>query len=49
MGLYATNQRGKYPVWQNLDHAGFFPGSGIILVTVTVSEFRVAMIALMLL
>ncbi|KAL4071562.1 hypothetical protein V8B97DRAFT_405456 [Scleroderma yunnanense] len=35
MGLYADMQRGKYPVWQNLDHVGFFPGSGIIFATVT--------------
>ncbi|KAF8553637.1 amine oxidase [Imleria badia] len=35
MGLYAAKQRGKYPVWQSLDHIGFFPGSGIIFVTVT--------------
>ncbi|KAH0833997.1 hypothetical protein J3R83DRAFT_11233 [Lanmaoa asiatica] len=35
MGLYAGKQRGKYPVWQSLDHIGFFPGSGIIFVTVT--------------
>ncbi|KAF9219363.1 amine oxidase [Gyrodon lividus] len=35
MGLYADKQRGRYPVWQSLDHVGFFPGSGIIFVTVT--------------
>ncbi|KAH7882158.1 hypothetical protein F5I97DRAFT_1931880 [Phlebopus sp. FC_14] len=35
MGLYADQQRGKYPVWQSLDHVNFFPGSGIIFVTVT--------------
>lgn len=35
MGLYADLQRGKYPVWQSLDHPDFFPGSGIISVTVT--------------
>ncbi|KAG6370738.1 hypothetical protein JVT61DRAFT_11125 [Boletus reticuloceps] len=35
MGLYAAKQRGKYPVWQSLDHVGFFPGSNIIFVTVT--------------
>ncbi|KAI6038887.1 hypothetical protein EDC04DRAFT_2603576 [Pisolithus marmoratus] len=29
-------QKGKYPVWQSLDHPGIFPGSGIIFVTVTV-------------
>ncbi|KAG8215259.1 hypothetical protein J3R82DRAFT_8813 [Butyriboletus roseoflavus] len=35
MGLYAAEQRGKYPIWQSLDHVGFFPGSGILFVTVT--------------
>jgi polyamine oxidase len=35
MALYADQQRGKYPVWQSLDHVGFFPGSGIVFVTVT--------------
>lgn len=40
MGLYAGKQRGKYPVWQSLDHPGYFPGSGIIFVTVTVSGYR---------
>ncbi|KIJ18181.1 hypothetical protein PAXINDRAFT_167435 [Paxillus involutus ATCC 200175] len=35
MGLYADKQRGRYPVWQSLDHIGFFPGSGIVFVTVT--------------
>ncbi|KAG8215246.1 hypothetical protein J3R82DRAFT_8795 [Butyriboletus roseoflavus] len=35
MGLYAGKQRGKYHVWQSLDHVGFFPGSSIITVTVT--------------
>ncbi|KAG9311033.1 amine oxidase [Chiua virens] len=35
MGLYASEQRGKYPVWQNLDTVGFFPGSNIVFVTVT--------------
>ncbi|KIK97836.1 hypothetical protein PAXRUDRAFT_135456 [Paxillus rubicundulus Ve08.2h10] len=35
MGLYADKQRGRYPVWQSLDHVGFFPGSGVIFVTVT--------------
>ncbi|KAF9238348.1 hypothetical protein BU15DRAFT_47713 [Melanogaster broomeanus] len=35
MALYADQQRGKYPVWQSLDHVGFFPGSGIMFVTVT--------------
>ncbi|KAF9238346.1 hypothetical protein BU15DRAFT_75279 [Melanogaster broomeanus] len=27
--------RGTYPVWQSLDHVGFFPGSGVMFVTVT--------------
>ncbi|KAJ7279026.1 amine oxidase [Mycena rebaudengoi] len=35
MGLYADQERGRYPVWQSLDHENFFPGSGIIFVTVT--------------
>ena len=48
MGLYAARQRGKYPVWQSLDHIKFFPSSGIILVTVTVSKsISVIHIALM--
>ncbi|KAF9261105.1 amine oxidase [Marasmius fiardii PR-910] len=34
-GLYADPERGRYPVWQSLDHESFFPGSGIIFVTVT--------------
>lgn len=44
MALYADPQRGRYPVWQSLDVEGFFPGSGIVFVTVTVSplSFRVA-------
>jgi len=33
--LYADHERGWYPVWQNLDMDGFFPGSGILFVTVT--------------
>ena len=36
MALYADKTRGWYPVWQSLDHEGFFPGSGILFVTVTV-------------
>ena len=36
MALYADKERGRYPVWQSLDHAEFFPGSGIVFVTVTV-------------
>ncbi|KAH8101275.1 hypothetical protein BXZ70DRAFT_891972 [Cristinia sonorae] len=35
MGLYADSERGRYPVWQSLDHAKFLPGSGIVFVTVT--------------
>ncbi|EGO28558.1 hypothetical protein SERLADRAFT_354437 [Serpula lacrymans var. lacrymans S7.9] len=35
MALYADKQRGRYPVWQSMDHVGFFPGSGIVFVTVT--------------
>ncbi|TFY79957.1 hypothetical protein EWM64_g4062 [Hericium alpestre] len=33
--LYADRERGRYPVWQSLDIAGFFPDSGIVFVTVT--------------
>ena len=36
MALYADSYRGRYPVWQSLDHPNFFPGSGIVFVTVTV-------------
>ncbi|KAI5118801.1 hypothetical protein M0805_005143 [Coniferiporia weirii] len=35
MALYADKERGKYPVWQSLDHINFLPGSGIVFVTVT--------------
>ncbi|KAJ3475938.1 hypothetical protein NLI96_g11502 [Meripilus lineatus] len=35
MGLYADSERGRYPVWQSLDDPNFFPGSGILFVTVT--------------
>ncbi|KAH9921830.1 amine oxidase [Amylocystis lapponica] len=35
MALYADYERGRYPVWQSLDHKNFFPGSGILFVTVT--------------
>ncbi len=38
MGLYADLERGKYPVWQSLDHKDFLPGSGILFVTVTVGR-----------
>ncbi|KAI0270548.1 amine oxidase [Gloeopeniophorella convolvens] len=33
--LYADSERGRYPVWQGLDIEGFFPGSGLVFVTVT--------------
>ncbi|KDR74114.1 hypothetical protein GALMADRAFT_124393 [Galerina marginata CBS 339.88] len=35
MAVYADSERGRYPVWQSLDHVNFLPGSGIIFVTVT--------------
>ncbi|EMD32755.1 hypothetical protein CERSUDRAFT_108584 [Gelatoporia subvermispora B] len=35
MALYADYERGRYPVWQSLDHKDFLPGSGILFVTVT--------------
>ncbi|KAF8064162.1 amine oxidase [Lyophyllum atratum] len=35
VALYADPERGRYPVWQSLDHEKFLPGSGIIFVTVT--------------
>jgi polyamine oxidase len=35
MAIFADSERGRYPVWQSLDHENFFPGSGIIFVTVT--------------
>ncbi len=38
--LYADTERGRYPVWQGLDIDGFFPGSGVIFVTVTVTILR---------
>ena len=38
MALYADSERGRYPVWQSLDHVNFFPGSGILFVTVTVRD-----------
>jgi len=37
MAIYADKERGRYPVWQSLDHVNFLPGSGIVFVTVTVS------------
>ncbi|KAI0669114.1 amine oxidase [Trametes maxima] len=35
MALYADHERGRYPIWQSLDHSAFFPGCGILFVTVT--------------
>ncbi|KAG1727755.1 uncharacterized protein EDB91DRAFT_1228660 [Suillus paluster] len=35
MAVYADKERGRYPIWQNLDHVNFFPGSGLVFVTVT--------------
>ncbi|KAF9480663.1 amine oxidase [Pholiota conissans] len=35
MAIFADSERGRYPVWQSLDHSNFFPGSGILFVTVT--------------
>ncbi|KAL4255448.1 FAD/NAD(P)-binding domain superfamily protein [Pleurotus pulmonarius] len=35
MGLYADDERGRYPVWQSLDHPKFLDGSGILFATVT--------------
>lgn len=43
MGLYADSERGRYPVWQSLDDPNFFPGSGILFVTVTVSDLFIRM------
>ncbi|KAK7041770.1 hypothetical protein VNI00_009059 [Paramarasmius palmivorus] len=34
-GLYADAERGRYPVWQSLDHPDFLEGSGILFTTVT--------------
>ena len=36
MALYADAERGRYPVWQSFDHPDYFPGSGVLFVTVTV-------------
>jgi hypothetical protein len=36
MGLYADLERGRYPVWQNMDYYDLLHGSGILFVTVTV-------------
>lgn len=35
MAIFADSERGRYPVWQSLDHPNFLPGSGILFVTVT--------------
>ncbi|OAX37625.1 amine oxidase [Rhizopogon vinicolor AM-OR11-026] len=35
MAIYADKQRGRYPIWQSLDHVDFLPGSGLVFVTVT--------------
>lgn len=41
MGLYAdSHKRGYYPVWQSLDHKGFFPGSHLYFVTISVCPFE---------
>jgi len=36
MAIYADKERGRYPIWQSLDHVDFLPGSGLVFVTVTV-------------
>ncbi|KZT05264.1 amine oxidase [Laetiporus sulphureus 93-53] len=45
LGLYADTTRGRYPVWQNMNLTAFFPGSGVIFVTVT-GEYSVRIEAL---
>ncbi|PCH42978.1 amine oxidase [Wolfiporia cocos MD-104 SS10] len=45
MGLYADTTRGRYPVWQNMNLTDFFPGSGVVFVTVT-GEYSVRVEAL---
>ncbi|KAI0365871.1 amine oxidase [Pilatotrama ljubarskyi] len=35
IALYADHERGRYPIWQSLDHEAFFPGCGILFATVT--------------
>ncbi|GBE87489.1 hypothetical protein BKA93DRAFT_895621 [Sparassis latifolia] len=45
MAIYADRTRGAYPVWQSLDITDFFPGSGIVFVTVT-GDFSVHVEAL---
>lgn len=36
--LYASLDRGYYPLWQSLDQEGFYPGSGIFFVTVVTEK-----------
>ncbi|KAF8961609.1 hypothetical protein BDZ97DRAFT_1905477 [Flammula alnicola] len=43
--FWFDTERGRYPVWQSLDHPNFFPGSGIVFVTVT-GDFSVRIEAL---
>ncbi|CCM00964.1 uncharacterized protein FIBRA_03012 [Fibroporia radiculosa] len=45
MAIYADTTRGRYPVWQNMNLTEFFPGSGIVFVTVT-GEYSVRIEAL---
>ena len=42
MALYADSDRGRYPIWQSLDHPNFFHGSRIIFVTITVSYIYIS-------
>ena len=42
MALYADAERGRYPLWESLDHPDLFPGSGILFVTVTVRPLAYA-------
>ncbi len=39
-GLYADRERGRYPIWESLDHPNYFPGSGILFCTVTVRLYH---------
>jgi len=36
--LYASERRGYYPFWHNLNHPKYFPGSNVIMVTATKTE-----------
>jgi polyamine oxidase len=36
--VYADEYRGYYPIWQNLNITKFFPGTGLVIVTVTGDE-----------